>query len=315
MKNLLLILVLIIFANACSESGQQKIERPILLSSEKIVAKFKERDRNKGLLKNKESISTKGLENAAKIVLKNDFFPSKYINVINANRILKTATKSLPTALTGKGSVDLRKQSTWVVSQFGGTCTAHGITAAIETTIGKPEQKLSERHVWSGYRQYSCDAAIAEWSGTNYCITLDNAWPHSNIFPYPTYRFAKNCFSYLVKTTYVNDNLQAMINNLDAGRAVYLGISVTKSLLNCDTALDPDSDVTDGGHALGIVGYKLDPSIKGGGYFIIKQSWGSDCGDHGYQYVPFYYCQRSDMYCVLWTIDSVTSTGASGEAR
>jgi C1A family cysteine protease len=247
------------------------------------------------------------------LVAKEEFLSKKLLAKVKARQAMKG--KMMAQAFTGKGSVDLRDQSTEIVDQFGGTCTAHGLTAAIETTIGKPHQKLSERHVWSGYKQYSCDAAIERWSGTKSCVTLDSAWPHDNVHPYKGYLDSDNCYSFLVSTTSIDDDLQKMINALDIGHAVYLGIGVTKSLMNCDVALDPNSAAVSGGHALDIVGYKLDASVAGGGYFIIKQSWGPDCGDHGYQYVPFNYCQRSDLYCVLWSIDEVTSVSSGMERK
>ena len=40
-------------------------------------------------------------------------------------------------------------------------------------------------------------------------------------------------------------------------------------------------------HAVDIVGYADDPAVQSGGYWIIKNSWGSWSGDNGYYYVPY----------------------------
>ena len=304
-KIILALLLLAIFGCSSEPEKERPLDR-LFYSSEKIVQKFKHLS-----LVAIDSLSITGKSHLEHTVSIDSFFPEEKINHIKLKRLMK----SLSTApLTGKGEIDLRSQSTPVVSQWDGTCSAHGLTAAIETTLADPFQKLSERHVWSGYRTYSCEAAIKEWSGTDDCITLNSAWPHGSRIPYPTYKMSHNCFTYLKATTYIEDDLQKMINALDQDHAVYLAISVTKSMLNCDTALDPNSSTTGGGHGLAIVGYKLDASVKGGGYFIIKNSWGTGCADNGYQYVPFYYCQRGDMYCMMWTIDSVTSV-SSGASR
>ena len=53
------------------------------------------------------------------------------------------------------------------------------------------------------------------------------------------------------------------------------------------------------------VGYKLDDQVAGGGYFILKNSWGSECGDEGYHYYPFALCQRTDLYCYFIEVDDV----------
>lgn len=47
---------------------------------------------------------------------------------------------------------------------------------------------------------------------------------------------------------------------------------------------DPTGGVN---HSVCVVGYKDDPTILNGGYWIIKNSWGVNYGDHGYYYIPY----------------------------
>jgi len=57
------------------------------------------------------------------------------------------------------------------------------------------------------------------------------------------------------------------------------------------------------GHAIAIVGAIIDQRVPGGGYYIIKNSWGSDYGDKGYAYVAFDYCEMT--YCYVWKVNEV----------
>jgi C1A family cysteine protease len=176
----------------------------------------------------------------------------------------------------------------------------------MENFIGRID--LSERHVWSKYQAYSCETAIASWVNGG-CVTTEKMWPHNSSNPSEGYLNKENCFTVLLKATYIDDDLQKMIDSLNIGHPVYIGLSVTKSMMNCDTVVNPTSARTGGGHALAIVGYKLDSKVLGGGYFIVKNSWGTSCGENGYQFVPFQHCLRSDLYCIMWTIDQVDASG------
>lgn len=203
-----------------------------------------------------------------------------------------------------RGSADLRATDSPVENQWNGTCTAHALRNVIDN---KNKGSVSTRHIWSAYKVYSCEAAVNAWLEKG-CITSSALWPHGAATPLKSYLDASNCYTHLSKVTYINDDLEKMKESLDKGNPVYLGMSVTSSMLNCDKILAPTSKVSNGGHALAIVGYKDDANIKGGGYFIVKNSWGTDCGDKGYQYVPYYHCQRKDMYCIMWTVDEVKTT-------
>jgi hypothetical protein len=55
----------------------------------------------------------------------------------------------------------------------------------------------------------------------------------------------------------------------------------------------PKADVSDG-HSVDLVGYRKDSKYPGGGYFVIRNSWGKSWGDEGYGYMPFSYLKA---YC------------------
>lgn len=204
-------------------------------------------------------------------------------------------------------AVDLRSKDAPIVSQWDGTCTAHGLAGVVENLSGFD---LSERHIWSRYQRYSCESAINAWKNYGACITTEKGWKHGNTKPSLGYKSADKCFTFIDKTTYIGASLPAMMASLDAGRPVYIGMQVTKSMASCSAVLNPLSKGTSGGHALSVVGYKQDDRVAGGGYFTVRNSWGSDCGDKGYQHIPFNYCIRDDLYCIMWTVDSIDVHGA-----
>lgn len=217
-------------------------------------------------------------------------------------RSTKAKLKLAVSTYVAKGEADLRASDSPIENQWDGTCTAHSLRNVIDN-LGKTQ--VSTRHIWSEYEEYSCEAALEAWLNKG-CITSASAWPQKNKYPLvKNYLGSEHCHTYLKGATSIQNDITRMKESLDKGNPVYLGITVTKSMLNCATTLAPTSATINGGHALAIVGYKDDPAIRGGGYFIIKNSWGTDCADKGYQYVPYYYCKRRDMYCAMWTIDKV----------
>lgn len=198
--------------------------------------------------------------------------------------------------------VDMRSRDTQVKQQFGGTCTTFGLVAAMENVLGN-KLDLSERHSWSKYRKYSVEAAVSALKNSG--IVSESWWPQSKKLPYVGYK--KQWWYYVSSIQYIGDNVLSAVKSLSEGKPVYIGFSTPVDLYNCRTTVRTNTDVYgDSGHAVAIVGYKLDPTIEGGGYFIFKNSWGSDCGDEGgYQYFPFSLCSRDDMYCMMWSVKGV----------
>lgn len=54
------------------------------------------------------------------------------------------------------------------------------------------------------------------------------------------------------------------------------------------------------GHSVALVGYKKSNAFPGGGYFVIRNSWGSGWGEQGYAYMPFEYVAKyaNDLYAL-----------------
>ncbi len=50
------------------------------------------------------------------------------------------------------------------------------------------------------------------------------------------------------------------------------------------------------GHIIVIVGYQDDDSIKNGGYWIVRNSWGSEWGENGYFKIPYDECNIAKYY-------------------
>jgi len=199
---------------------------------------------------------------------------------------------------------DHRNRDTPVKRQWNGTCTTFGGVAGIENLLNQPTYvDLSERDTWAKYEKYSCRAFVDALSkdGNEICREVD--WGQNNTYPSSTCK--DNRKWRLGHSKYIKDNIEAALDALDRGSVVYLGMSTPRDMLSCRSVIRTSSSFIDGGHAILIVGYKIDASIKGGGYFIIKNSWGNSCGDLGYQYLPFYLCQKSGGYCIMWEFRTV----------
>ena len=226
---------------------------------------------------------------------------------------LQQQLRSLPEqghlSFDGLEGRDLRYKDTPVISQLGARCSAYGLIAAIENLLGAPQVvKLSESHLWSKYKAYSSSSAVE--AAKRMSITEYLMWPKESKRPLPGWQAKAHTSLKYISLIY--DNVLDAVKSLDEGRPVYLGVSVTKSMYACDPVLDPASPDNGGGHAVAISGYGIDKRVAGGGYFIIKNSWGQDCGDQGYQYMPFNYCtRRGSSYCIMWDLEGV-KTGFPG---
>lgn len=205
-----------------------------------------------------------------------------------------------PAPVTG---VDLRKYDSYVRNQWNGTCTAHGLIAGMENILNRSRQRtLSTRYFWSQYQRYSAEVAMK--AAGLYKQVDESYWPQNSTRPLVSNISAQDGVR-LASSEYLYDNTQAVISALNKQYPVYVAMSVPQDMSACRSTIRYTTGVTTGGHALLVSGYRLDSSVQGGGYWILKNSWGTQCADQGYQYMPFALCQKQGMYCMFWSIHGV----------
>ena len=146
-----------------------------------------------------------------------------------------------------------------------GACTAFGMTHTVITNMRKfdPGYTFDAWDLWSRYSNPYMSAAIdAAGQGP-----LGRA---------------------VVGNTQELNGIDEMLAELDAGKAIFARSAVDSSWQNASSgSATLTCENGRGGHAYSIQGYLRDQGAPGGGYFVVKNSWGRWFGDDGYGYQPF----------------------------
>jgi C1A family cysteine protease len=158
-----------------------------------------------------------------------------------------------------------------------------------------------------------CSATAPE--ATQYCTlrsTFAGIVPACGLLPFVNAHPSPYSSAGVTWTWYPNDkdrSVDYIFLALGFNNAVILGFNATNNFVNTTngfinyTAGIEDDSI--GGHAVHIVGYVSNediaanpntasaPPASGGGYFIIKNSWGAAYGDAGYSYMPVDYLKAN----------------------
>ncbi|MDD8021453.1 MAG: C1 family peptidase, partial [Acidobacteriota bacterium] len=206
-------------------------------------------------------------------------------------------------------SYDLRTMNklTSVKNQGGcGSCWAFATYGSLESFLMPGEVRdFSEQHLIDnhGFDYGPCDggqinmsmAYLARWGGP--VSEADDPYISGSggvgVISYPVRKHVQEVMLIPGRSTATdNDLIKAAIMNYGA---VYTSMSWVDASYNSTYKTYYNSGTSGGGHAVAIVGWddnfdaaKFNTAPPGNGAFIVKNSWGSSWGDHGYFYVSYY---------------------------
>jgi C1A family cysteine protease len=78
--------------------------------------------------------------------------------------------------------------------------------------------------------------------------------------------------------------------------------------------IDRDVDNSKNGHGVILVGYVIDKKVEGGGYFIVRNSWGDAFADQGYVGMSFDYAKKYGIDAYFATV-TAPSSGAKSKGK
>lgn len=201
-----------------------------------------------------------------------------------------------------------------------GTCVSFACSAIREYLLPamSNQKDLSEQHLYWNSKKHD----MVSGAGTYIHVSMDRLlkdgqctetdWPYNSIpipgnegqDPPPVDAAAK-ALPYRISSTQklparsVDDLRQALANGSPIAFAipVYTYWFAEPLYSSGDIRLPLASDQLAGGHAMAMVGYEDDPQVPGGGYFMIRNSWGTGWAHQcvlgsGYARLPYSYIQQ-----------------------
>ncbi len=197
-------------------------------------------------------------------------------------------------------SVDLHAQMAPIRNQGGrGTCVSFACTAVREYLMGAP--KSTQADLSEQYLYWDCKKVdLLPGSGTFIRVGMNrlevDGIPNETDWPYnptpvagnegqdpPPPGAAQKATSYRIGgfTGLSPNSVNALRQALADGSPVAFSVPVYTSWFtepthsSGDVRLPLPGEKKEGGHAMCMVGYQVDEAVPGGGYFIVRNSWGT----------------------------------------
>jgi len=222
-------------------------------------------------------------------------------------------------------NTDLRKECPDVYDQGKlGSCTANALAAAFDFDRHKEGKSfMTPSRLFIYWNERDVEGTVASDAGARIRdgvkVLRKVGTPPETDWPYDIAKFTakpneksfvdaeKNqALSYQRILRPSHAKLYDMQACLASGYPFVVGIGVYESFEDPkvrDTGIVPMPSQDErllGGHAILAVGYDEDKK-----WFIMRNSWGADWGDHGYFYLPFAYLESEHLATDLWVIKTV----------
>ena len=220
------------------------------------------------------------------------------------------------------GQVDLRDRMPPVRNQRNrGTCVAHACVAVREFLLGKESTSgdLSEQFLYWDCKQKDDYPGEGTWIRVGMAclkqdgVCVEQVWPY-NPQPIlgnesqgpPPAGAADKAASYRISDSQKLEPrwVNALRQTLADGKPVAFAVPVftywfTEPVRSTgDVRMPLSTDNVEGGHAMCMAGYEDDPSVPDGGFFLVRNSWGTTTWgkdsvvEPGYARMPYAYISQ-----------------------
>ena len=216
-------------------------------------------------------------------------------------------------AQDSKNVTDLRPFDTPIRNQGSRPwCTAFATIGAIENLAKQnfdANLDLSEIHHFQSYGVYQTSPSLN--AAKTIGLIDEELWPY---YGQRKTGSDSRIRARLTGSKKIQLTLTEVVKAIRSGLPVVINLMVNGSFMNPKTGgIIVPGGFQSGGHAIALTGVVVDGRVDGGGYFIIKNSWGSSWGNKGYGYLPFSYCKYSS--CYAWTINEIQVADDQGRLR
>jgi C1A family cysteine protease len=233
---------------------------------------------------------------------------------------------SFPLAATRPASVDLRPETSPVRDQGQlGSCTGFACATGMREFLDLAEHPDELAHAMLSplflyWEERKLEGTVSQDSGAylrdgmkvltklGCAPEVDQPYNVAKFTQAPSAKAVADAKAYLALSYHRLTTLDELLACLASGSGAVIGFDVYESFESADVEATgnvpmpaPGESVL-GGHATFVAGYRDSADWDGGGYLIVKNSWGAGWGDRGYFYLPYAYWQFvSDAWVAVGT--------------